>query len=44
MNRFDIIDLKRSEVEMIVLLCTHEVEEMTGQAHRPLLFLAPREI
>lgn len=37
MNRLDIISLKSSEVETIVLLCTHEVEEMTGQAHRPLL-------
>ena len=38
MNRFDIINLKRSEVEMIVFLRTHEVEEMAGQTHRPLLF------
>jgi len=25
---------------MIVFLRTHEVEEMTGQTHRPLLFSA----
>ena len=44
MNRLDIISPKSSEVEMIVLLRTHEVEEMTGHAHRPLLFSAWRNL